>query len=189
MPAFHPRIRAAAVGIAAMALLAVGVGGTFAASNPATLYACYNTTGQVALSDIAQCKLVGGGRLVSWSTAGVPGPTGATGATGAIGPIGPTGATGGLAGYEIVTASTDISGSFTAFGGLSVPCPAGKKAVGGGGVFLGTSGTEGAYGGAAFTSSAPSADGSQWTVTYDVDNSRQFIATIVARAACASVAP
>ena len=94
MSAFRPRIRAAAVGIAAMALVAIGVGGTFAASNPPTLYACYDVNGNVRLSDKAMCQLPGGGRLASWGTAPVPGPTGATGATGAQGPSGPVGPTG-----------------------------------------------------------------------------------------------
>jgi hypothetical protein len=95
MPAFHPRIRALGIGAAAIALLAVGVGGTFAASNPATLYACYDVYGNVRMSDTAQCKLPGGGRLAYWSTAGVPGPTGPTGPTGATGSTGATGAPGG----------------------------------------------------------------------------------------------
>ena len=94
MPAFHPRIRALAVGAAALALVAIGVGGTVAASNPATLYACYDVYGNVRMSDTAQCKLPGGGRLASWGTAAVPGPTGPTGATGAQGPSGPIGPTG-----------------------------------------------------------------------------------------------
>jgi hypothetical protein len=84
MPAFRPRIRA----------LAVGVGATVAASNPTTLYACYDVYGNVRMGDTAQCKLPGGGRLVNWSTVGVPGPTGATGPTGPAGPTGPTGPAG-----------------------------------------------------------------------------------------------
>jgi hypothetical protein len=92
MIAFHPRIRALAVGGAAIALVAIGVGGTVAASNPATLYACYDTNGNVRMSDSAICRLPGGGRLASWGTAAVPGPTGATGPAGPSGPIGPTGA-------------------------------------------------------------------------------------------------
>jgi hypothetical protein len=94
MPAMRPRARALLVGAGAFVLAVVVVGGAIAASNPPTLYACYNTSGQVAMSDIAQCKLAGGGRLVYWSTAGVPGPTGPAGATGATGPTGPTGVPG-----------------------------------------------------------------------------------------------
>lgn len=95
MPKFSARVRAATVAASAFALVAVAAGGTLAAStNPPTLYACYNTAGQVALSDINQCKLSGGGRLVYWSTQGVPGPTGAVGPTGPTGSTGQTGAPG-----------------------------------------------------------------------------------------------
>jgi hypothetical protein len=94
MATFRPRLRAIAVGVAAFALVAVAAGGTFAASNPATLYACYDVYGNVRMSEIAQCKLPTGGRLVHWSTVGVPGPTGPAGATGATGPTGPTGPAG-----------------------------------------------------------------------------------------------
>ncbi len=80
------RFRALAVGVAAFALIAVAAGGAFAASNPATLYACYDAYGNVRMSDVAQCRLPGGGRLVYWGTVAVPGPTGPTGATGATGP-------------------------------------------------------------------------------------------------------
>jgi hypothetical protein len=91
MPAFRPRIRALAVGIGAFALVVVGAGGTFAASNPATLYACYDVYGNVRMGETAQCKLPGGGRLVSWGSVGPQGPTGATGPSGPAGPTGPTG--------------------------------------------------------------------------------------------------
>jgi hypothetical protein len=117
MRASHRSIRAVLVSTGAVALLAVGVGGTFAGSNPATLYACYNTSGQVAMSDIAQCKLAGGGRLVYWSTAGgatgPAGPTGAAGAPGGTGPTGPTGPTGatGPAGTQSLFGSAEAPGS------------------------------------------------------------------------------
>jgi hypothetical protein len=97
MPVFHPRVRALVVGAAALALVAVGVGGTVAASNPPTLYACFNTTGAVSMSASNTCLLPGGGRLATITTAGAAGPAGATGAagpTGATGSTGPTGATG-----------------------------------------------------------------------------------------------
>ena len=101
MHASRVGLRTLAVGAAVFALVAVAVaaGGTLAAStNPPTLYACYNAYGQVAMGDLNTCKLTGGGRLVSWSTAGVPGPTGPTG------PIGPTGAQGapGVSGTSVL---------------------------------------------------------------------------------------
>ena len=71
-----------------------GPGGTVAASNPATLYACDDVHGNVRMGDTAQCKLPGGGRLVDWATVGVPGHTGPTGATGSTGPTGPQGPAG-----------------------------------------------------------------------------------------------
>ncbi len=90
-------LRRAGVAVAALALVAVGAGGTLAASNPSMLYACFNASGAVAMSSSNQCKLAGGGVLAPINAAGVAGPTGATGAagpTGATGPAGPTGPTG-----------------------------------------------------------------------------------------------
>ncbi len=107
MPAFRPRIRALAAGAAAVAPLAVGAGGTVAASNPATLYACYDVYGNVRMGDAAQCKLPGGGRLVTWSTAGIPGPTGPAGATGRTGPTGPQGPAGIGGASHVVTVPAD----------------------------------------------------------------------------------
>jgi hypothetical protein len=106
MSAFHPRIRALVVGVSAVALVAIGVGGTVAASNPAMLYACYDVNGNVRMSDSAICKLPGGGRLASWGTTGVPGPTG---------PIGPTGLTGaqGAAGTGATTRLVTFSPTVT----------------------------------------------------------------------------
>jgi hypothetical protein len=109
MSPFHPRIRALAVGASAIALVAIGVGGTVAASNPATLYACYDVNGNVRMSDSAICKLPGGGRLASWGTTGVPGPTGLTGATGptgATGAQGPAGAGSGTTLYHVAFGTT-----------------------------------------------------------------------------------
>lgn len=94
MPASLSRLRAVAAGGFAFALVAVAAGGTLAASTPVTLYACFNSYGQVAMSDVNTCKLAGGGRLVGFNTLGPTGPQGPTGATGATGPTGSTGATG-----------------------------------------------------------------------------------------------
>jgi hypothetical protein len=137
MPAFHPRARAVVVGASVFALAAVGAGGTFAASNPATLYACYDVYGNVRMGDTAQCKLPGG-RLVHWSTAGVPGPTGPqgpAGPTGATGPTGPTGASGPVAGYQVVrTGEHDTILQPTPLIHRWAECPVPKKVVGGGGM-------------------------------------------------------
>jgi hypothetical protein len=137
MPAPHARLRATVVAVSVFALAAVAAGGTIAASNPATLYACYDAYGNVRMGDTAQCKLPGGGRLVHWSTAGVPGPTGATGPAGATGPTGPTGATGAsgpVAGYEVVRdGDHDTIVQPVPVVVHYAMCPAGKKVVGGGG--------------------------------------------------------
>ena len=119
MPSFHPRVRALVVGVAAVALVAVGVGGTVAASNPTTLYACFDVYGNVRMSASAICLLPGGGRLMSINVAGIQGatgatgPAGATGATGAAGPAGATGATGlaGATGPTGATGSTGLTGA------------------------------------------------------------------------------
>ncbi|MCU0505764.1 MAG: hypothetical protein MUE82_08330 [Chloroflexi bacterium] len=138
MPASRPRLRAAAVGVSVFALVAVGAGGTFAASNPATLYACYDAYGNVRMGDTAQCKLPGGGRLVSWGSVGATGPTGPAGPIGPIGATGPTGPTGpaGASGYEVVSAN-GVDGPPLGPGvygyAHTVACPAGKLPVGGGG--------------------------------------------------------
>ena len=174
MAVFSPRLRAAVVGASVFALAAVAAGGAFASSNPPTLYACYNTSGQVAMSDIAQCKLSGGGRLVSWGTAQIPGPTGPAGPTGASGLTGPTGATGpagatglaGVSGYQVVSAFATMQ----ATGGetsahAEVMCPAGKKVVGGGGgasIFQGVSFLQDGR----LALSEPSINGDRWVVDF-----------------------
>ncbi len=108
MPALRPRFRALAVGIAAFSLVSVAAGGTLAAStNPPTLYACFNTSGQVSMATVPQCKLPGGGQLAYWGTQGVPGPTGAAGATGPTGATGATGAPGAGSATNIVNTPDD----------------------------------------------------------------------------------
>ncbi len=107
MRALRPRLRAGIVGVAAFALIAVAAGGTVAASNPPTLYACFDAYGNVRMTDVNMCKLPGGGRLVSWSTVSVPGPTGPQGPQGIPGPAGPTGPRG-AAGAD----GSGISGDF-----------------------------------------------------------------------------
>lgn len=69
---------------------------------------------------------------------GAPGPQGVQGEPGAVGPIGPAGLAGpqgapgapGLSGYEIVTSDSAFNSLATKL--LSVDCPAGKLALGGG---------------------------------------------------------
>ncbi len=115
------RLRMLAVGASAFILVAVGAGGALAASNPTTLYACYDVYGNVRMSDVNTCRLPTGGRLVPINVAGIPGPTGPTGPTGPQGATGPRGATGpqGPAGDPGPTGPTGPTG------------PAGADAVGG----------------------------------------------------------
>ena len=63
---------------------------------------------------------------------GVAGPKGATGATGPTGPIGPAGPAGppGISGWQAVTNTFPFGAGVGAE--ISVDCPAGKKALGGG---------------------------------------------------------
>ena len=105
-------IRRIGVAAAAFALVTVAAGSALAASTPVTLYACFNSYGQVAITDVNTCRLAGGGRLVPINVsgaAGATGPAGATGATGATGAPGPAGATG-LAGPTGADGATGPTG-------------------------------------------------------------------------------
>jgi hypothetical protein len=118
-------LRRVSVVIAAVAILGLGTGGALAASNPPTLYACYDVSGNVRIADVNTCKLPAGGRLVPINAAGIAGPTGPAGPGGSTGSTGATGATGstgsGLKAWAYVKADrTILSGSgidvVTAFG-------------------------------------------------------------------------
>jgi hypothetical protein len=132
MPSVPFGLRRMGVAFAALALVAVGAGSTLAASNPATLYACYDVYGNVKMSDTAQCKLAGGGRLVSWSTVGVPGPTGPVGPTGPTGPTGPAGAGATTTRYAIpsgvlMSVYNDNAGTFLDLGCSGLGAPIGSQ--------------------------------------------------------------
>ena len=129
MVAVQRHARALATAVAGTALVVVAAGGTLAASNPPTLYACYDAYGNVRMGDTPQCRLPGG-RLVSWSTTAVPGPPGPKGATGPTGPTGPVG----ISGYEVVHATPSKPGDgFSDVLYVHAACPSGKLALGGGG--------------------------------------------------------
>jgi hypothetical protein len=191
MPTIRPRVRALVAGVSVFALAAVAAGGTFAASNPATLYACYDAYGNVRMGDTAQCKLPGGGRLVNWSTAGIPGPTGPTGPIGPTGPTGPTGASGPVGGYEMVSVTTTPEpGTTSYFGGDIARCTAGKRVLGGGGRFLEADGTGISQSDSMFLASAPTADGTGWETDYTATiDAADGIASIRTYAICANVTP
>ncbi len=126
MLAFRHRIRALVVGAAAIALVTIGAGGTLAASTTPSVYACYNSYGQVAMASAPQCKLAGGGQLVQINTQGIPGPIGPTGAMGATGPTGPTGPAG-ATGVAGATGETGVAG---ASGPTGPTGPAGAAGLG-----------------------------------------------------------
>ena len=90
---------------------------------------------------------------------GPQGPQGPKGDTGAKGSPGAAGATGepGTSGYEIVTATTALDTTAAKY--IRVPCPTGKKAVGGSAAYNG-SGYEAVF-------SQPLADGSGWSAYAD----------------------
>ena len=67
---------------------------------------------------------------IQWNQAGLQGPAGLEGPAGAQGPAGPAGP-GGATGYEVVRANGEFNTAN--FKVQSATCPAGKKAVGGGG--------------------------------------------------------
>ena len=145
MPTSFPRLRALVVAALAFGLVAVAAGGALAASNPATLYACFDKHGNVRVSDTKACLLPGGGHLVSWRTAQIPGPKGPTGPVGPTGPAGATGLTG-PAGATGATGPAATSTQTLRWDRLTAPpgsfavgtqtgktkeCPAGSVATGG----------------------------------------------------------
>jgi hypothetical protein len=141
----QPRTRLV-LGAIEMALIAAA-SMTFIAGQqpPVTYHACLKNgiLSNVGVSAPDNCPT--GATMISWNAMGPTGPQGPAGPTGATGPQGPAGQTGatgpqgpagvnGVSGYEIVVVGPDpllwqvhFSESETAY------CPAGKKAVGGGG--------------------------------------------------------
>jgi hypothetical protein len=102
--------------------------------NTGTGAARYTTSSETCRSNEEAVPLTSGG--VPGPEAGADGATGATGPTGPQGPEGPQGPAGGpgVSGLEVVTQST-LPGSQPT-GNVTVSCPAGKVAIGGGGSVL-----------------------------------------------------
>jgi hypothetical protein len=135
---------------------ATGASATDSRTGGNRLTGCRNTTtgvlDQVKSGLLPMGGACGAGELmVTWNKTGPRGPQGPTGATGV------TGATGanGVSGYEIVTVvgpNDSVSPKV-----MFVPCPAGKKVVGGGGY---------AYlsGNTAVSASWPGGTGAGWSV-------------------------
>ena len=115
---------------------------------------------------------------------GSTGPAGPTGSTGPAGPTGPAGSAGsagsnGVSGYEIVTQDRMFSSDFQGeLGNMVVPCPAGKKAVGGGAAGLtsfGSSLVEVSSTALDLTAMYPGTDGAAWNVGYEANQGVQGI--------------
>ncbi len=98
---------------------------------------------------------------------GPVGPRGATGATGKTGATGATGKTGaaGVSGYQVVHVTNNLAGA-SANVTLVVPCPSGKKEVGGG--FVGPNDKTDVL------RSSPADDGSSWTVVLGTTDGSDF---------------
>ncbi len=131
-------------------------------------------------------------RLTNRAIKGLKGDRGRTGARGPIGPQGPTGAQGnaglqgtagtpgapGMSDYTVVTNTNSVSANSI---GATAACPAGTKALGGGGEVL--SGT---------SSIGPFEDGSfpangGWLVEYQMGVSGNFSLSVKVYAICAKV--
>jgi hypothetical protein len=115
---------------------------------------------------------------------GDQGETGPRGLTGPLGPQGPVGEKGdpgdpGLSGYGIV--STSVSATLLSFGGnaciLTVPCPPGKKVLGGGGK------TD--YNGNMLSESYPAVSGNGWTIKYSNQTAYTRTVNVTVYAVCA----
>ena len=118
---------------------------------------------------------------------GDTGPAGPIGATGAQGPKGDTGAQGpqgvagaaGVSGYELVKFAGPVPSTFIS--GATIPCPAGKLAIGGGTY---SDSLPGGY--HVFTLiSAPTDDGTGWRAT--VENDTGSTVNITQYAVCVNV--
>jgi hypothetical protein len=167
-------VRRAAIVVGTGAIVALGAGGTLAASAPApTLYACFDNFGNVRISDKNMCFLPAGGRLVAVNSGGVPGPAGATGATGvqgatgdpgpagATGPTGPTGA--GVQGNTGATGPTGATGAGVQ-GNTGATGPTGPTGATGAGV-QGSTGATGPAGATGPTGATGASGGSTYAIS------------------------
>ncbi|MGA7672348.1 MAG: hypothetical protein WBW04_18140 [Nitrolancea sp.] len=173
---------------------------------PATYYACLKNGNLSDVGTSAPDKCPGQGTVISWNQQGpqgIPGPTGATGPQGPQGDVGPQGAQGvpgpqgpagsqgapgaqgpagtsGISGYQIVSAAGASSGADIQT--IVAYCPAGKKAISGGGYVTFDTGISGEVDrGVALHFSVPFNDGAGWDVqavmTYLNTNSTWHLTT------------
>lgn len=184
-----------AIGVSSVTLaLTAGTGIAMAAipDSGGVIHGCYkpNSNGSNSALGVIDTVLSGGhcptgDTALTWNQTGPQGPQGATGATGATGAQGPAGPSG-MSGYQIVTAAPS-SGYFSTIGAAvvaTVTCPAGEKAISGGGTTEDTSGNITA----AIADSAPLSDGSGWRVTFYVPSNGSN-SNDEAYAVCADVSP
>lgn len=120
---------------------------------------------------------------------GPRGATGATGRTGATGKTGATGATGktgpaGVSGYQVVKLTNGLSPTGVD-ASVSLSCPSGKKALGGG--FVASNGQPNPLR-LSLLQSSPADDGSSWTIVVGTPDGSTFgaNASITAYAVCAT---
>ena len=157
----------------AVAAIALVLGSTWVAygSDPLVFSACLNKTGNlraVTVGDPPTCQV--GEVLVSWNQQGpqgpqgpqgVQGPKGATGPQGPQGPIGPAGSSG----YQVVQSAGPSS---AADGKVqTATCPAGKRAISGGGFQVFDTGVSGTVDRVAIHVTVPISlfnDGDTWDV-------------------------
>jgi hypothetical protein len=164
---------------AAVVVIAFAAGSAWVAygSGSATFSACLGGLGQLrAVTTGTAPTCLPGETPVSWNQSGPQGPQGPQGAagpqgpTGATGPQGPAGAQGpagsaGVSGLEIVR--TEGTPSRATFQVQVATCPAGKKAISGGGVVHFDTGVSGVADLVAVHSSVPislNADDDTWDV-------------------------
>jgi hypothetical protein len=173
---------AAALLLALVAAVTVAVGSaTGAGRTPTSLTACAAKDGG-ALRLVAKKKACRSNeRVVTWSERGPRGASGTSGINGAAGPQGPAGAPG-VSGYQVVEEFRTMSGSY--FNNVYVPCPAGKRVVGGGAFAVTAQGVEVGSGTFLVRSQAPTADGRQWVAT--IENTGTFVTRFAVRAICVS---
>lgn len=168
----------------AMALLTIAGVAYASIPNNGVITACYLKSGgslRVIDSTVTDCR--SNETKLEWNLTGPAGPPGQDGANGTNGQDG-------VSGYEIVTSDKDLSGGITfALGGVEVDCPAGKKALGGGGQFVTSSGTTISTNITQIIASSPKADGSGWTISYLVTASLSGtdITAVRGYATCATV--
>lgn len=173
------------IAVGAVILSVIGLGVSSAAipdSTTGVITACRSSIGQLKVIDKqagASCSVYGETEM-SWNHTG---PAGATGATGPQGPAGVAGSSG-ITGYEIVYQATSntIIPAWEWFSWV-VPCPTGKRPLGGGGSTT-TSGSEN-QGVDAIVQSIPDTYG--WNIRISPWSSERTIYHIVGYAICAYV--